>query len=167
MRGATQYGVPLEQLTDISIHAPHAGCDGGNAVDIMAALHFNPRTPCGVRLPFTLISMSSSTFQSTHPMRGATKHFGDNARPFCISIHAPHAGCDYTPPFLLFLKGIFQSTHPMRGATAKNRLSGRSNRNFNPRTPCGVRPAHLIQLPLRRFISIHAPHAGCDGSLLT
>ena len=35
-------------------------------------------------------------FQSTHPMRGATydgEIYGANSEQ--ISIHAPHAGCDY------------------------------------------------------------------------
>ena len=35
-------------------------------------------------------------------------------------------------------------------------------KNFNPRTPCGVRHAELRRLHHRSHISIHAPHAGCD-----
>ena len=34
----------------------------------------------------------------------------------------------------------FQSTHPMRGATFCFLLIRRCSYNFNPRTPCGVRP---------------------------
>ena len=33
----------------------------------------------------------------------------------------------------------FQSTHPLRGATANRRVLLLRARNFNPRTPCGVR----------------------------
>ena len=79
--------------------------------------HFNPRTPCGVRHNIASAYVTTTKFQSTHPMRGATaragsmvshqKHF--NPRTPCgvrhglglhdgrgriISIHAPHAGCD-------------------------------------------------------------------------
>ena len=56
-----------------------------------------------------------------------------------ISIHAPHAGCD-------------KPDHNDR----------QRHDDFNPRTPCGVRPA--IGGMKTRFIniSIHAPHAGCD-----
>ena len=34
--------------------------------------------------------------------------------------------------------------------------------NFNPRTPCGVRLANVLNFFGQLFISIHAPHAGCD-----
>ena len=56
-------------------------------------------------------------FQSTHPLRGATFHFFATEYHPSISIHAPLAGCDRKTP-------------------------ARSLRwqNFNPRTPCGVRP---------------------------
>ena len=124
--------------------------------------YFNPRTPCGVRLP-------------------------DEIPPWLyaeISIHAPHAGCDK----LLICAGrefsVFQSTHPMRGATEGNETllcnhayfnprtpcgvrqpaSGwqPADRDFNPRTPCGVRRQRCGGLFEGHYISIHAPHAGCD-----
>ena len=84
-------------------------------------LNFNPRTPCGVRLRLLQRQMYSCR----------------------ISIHAPLAGCDQdtvTPETLL--KG-FQSTHPLRGATSCNCVIVSINMNFNPRTPCGVRPSTL------------------------
>ena len=57
-------------------------------------------------------------FQSTHPVRGATmdKHV------------------------TAFADSQFQSTHPVRGATIFVHLFTPNERNFNPRTPCGVRP---------------------------
>ena len=61
---------------------------------VCKALHFNPRTPCGVRPDFADIYWVGDIFQSTHPMRGATKQMQILAFPF-----------------------TFQSTHPMRGAT--------------------------------------------------
>ena len=148
----------------ISIHAPHAGCDDFTFHIRHIFLHFNPRTPCGVR-PL------SSVFPL--PRRA-------------ISIHAPHAGCDHAAfqsPVKTFFR--FQSTHPMRGATSKRRYIMYRIINFNPRTPCGVRrrclpdvqilPPHFnprtpcgVRLKrgyahrLAMQISIHAPHAGCD-----
>ena len=56
-----------------------------------------------------------------------------------ISIHAPRVGCDCRP-----------------------RHTGRSRSNFNPRTPCGVRPSSILVLSLHSVISIHAPRVGCD-----
>ena len=35
--------------------------------------------------------------------------------------------------------------------------------NFNPRTPCGVRPQAWFRKPWTEPISIHAPRAGCDN----
>ena len=100
-------------------------------------------------------------FQSTHPMRGATQSRAMAHKSMKISIHAPHAGCDWLD------ECVFTKT-----------------RYFNPRTPCGVRPDTdgfddvdtLFQSthPMRGAtccqayyddsgkISIHAPHAGCD-----
>ena len=79
-------------------------------------------------------------FQSTHPMRGATLFVIVVLVQIKISIHAPHAGCDFVI------------------------LSCCSQRlNFNPRTPCGVRQADWTPNVSTDEISIHAPHAGCDS----
>ena len=90
------------------------------------------------------------------------REFGyPSPRAAAISIHAPRAGCD--PGF---------------------RLGALFHRNFNPRTPCGVRPTmrivssstaafqstHPVRGATQRReiivldgrISIHAPRAGCD-----
>ena len=94
LRGATLVGLPPGNVTGISIHAPLAGCDRGKRfgvvlgeISIHAPLagcddlirpvldtskHFNPRTPCGVRLFDTCFWIGR----------------------FWISIHAPLAGCD-------------------------------------------------------------------------
>ena len=102
-------------------------------------------------------------FQSTHPLRGATwRPHAVRPGQQQISIHAPLAGCDPRCPSC--------SVPPI---------------NFNPRTPCGVRPKLYIWTreavafqsthPLRgatasefaaavhSHISIHAPLAGCDA----
>ena len=131
----------------ISIHAPHAGCDMGNADGLATVLNFNPRTSCGVRrregtLPYRHKAISIhaphagcdpsigepsfpwAVFQSTHLMRGATAGIPVPGGLDGISIHAPHAGCD---PASLGNDGdlyLFQSTHLMRGATAGALLPG-------------------------------------------
>ena len=124
----------------ISIHAPHAGSDDTH-------LH----------APWCIIK-----FQSTLPMRGATRKMliekklkhNFNPRSPCgerpnsinttlsakfISIHAPHAGSDGIGLQEMPLPAEFQSTLPMRGATVRNTNTGGGN-----------------------DISIHAPHAGSD-----
>ena len=132
------------RLVVISIHASHAGCDAKSSIDIEAL----------------------EKFQSTHPMRDATKKRDEFDRLNAISIHASHAGCDAmsripTPKLHYFnpripcgmrrnilrsssATTIFQSTHPMRDAT----------------------PMAPSLITWRLTISIHASHAGCDGQSL-
>ena len=100
--------------------------------------NFNPRTPCGVRHWDKTEDHLDDEFQSTHPVWGATRG---------------HRSCGGCPRF--------QSTHPVWGATTPSN-SSQLPKNFNPRTPCGVRPVipHLNKLHF--FISIHAPRVGCD-----
>ena len=105
-------------------------------------------------------------FQSTHPLRDAT--LGYTAK----------SGVD----------NIFQSTHPLRDAThgryyrlqhdrdfnprtpygMRHCCYGRSTyrRNFNPRTPYGMRPWGNGRGTNNRSISIHAPLTGCDFWIL-
>ena len=81
------------------------------------------------------------SFQSTHPVWGATfstKHPGKVSK---ISIHAPRVGCDVPPWRDPSTLALFQSTHPVWGATPGRTCQHTPQRHFNPRTPCGVRPS--------------------------
>ena len=102
------------------------------------------------------------TFQSTHPLRGATQLQDDVKQYMTISIHAPLAGCDTRRGIIPSPHFLFQSTHPLRGATAREIDFVTRFSNFNPRTPCGVRPVTHEILYIVKAISIHAPLAGCD-----
>ena len=126
----------------ISIHAPREGCDGPQAALRILVRDFNPRTPRGVRpICYALHCPGHGTFQSTHPARGAT----DMA--WCPSItqkifQSTHPARGATGSFqrALSFSLRFQSTHPARGATASRSSKRRRRKNFNPRTPRGVRP---------------------------
>ena len=124
----------------ISIHAPLAGCDNRVAVVDWYYRHFNPRTPCGVRptrvmLQFVPLNFNPRTpcgvrpggiddllftwiFQSTHPLRGATRasHRRDNARHGYFNPRTP-CGVRLIRLFPAASTPPFQSTHPLRGAT--------------------------------------------------
>ena len=127
------------------------------------------------------------TFQSTHPMRGATVIYRLPWLKAPISIHAPHAGCDR--PFWDRRKNarnfnprtpcgvrpadvmtvdesrLFQSTHPMRGATECG--SGQLTRfSFQSTHPMRGATARAAYDGMTLDISIHAPHAGCDGKTM-
>ena len=139
LRGATPHEAQRRRAHDISIHAPLAGCDGCQNNIFHKILHFNPRTPCGVRLQREYRDFRKRQFQSTHPLRGATRD--DHAyQPLAvISIHAPLAGCDAGNGCCF--EPIFISIHaPLAGCDDIITDLNLSAKDFNPRTPCGVRP---------------------------
>ena len=102
-----------------------------------------------------------------------------------ISIHAPREGCDSLLVCTRSACVPFRSTPPARGATRGWVWCSPRRRNFNPRTPRGVRrpePQRLkpmsdfnprtprgVRPPTKGimlggfFISIHAPREGCDS----
>ena len=140
MRGAT-----LEEICDplihrISIHAPRAGCDGKKPWIWSNCIYFNPRTPCGVRPKWCIWSCRTLTFQSTHPVRGATgKPLKPDMHSFRISIHAPRAGCDPGSCGPVG-RGVPISIHaPRAGCDVAAAWARGRPTYFNPRTPCGVR----------------------------
>ena len=94
LRGATLYIASVFPQLTISIHAPLAGCDRCGSQQGHGRDHFNPRTPCGVRPVSTSSTVGAPIFQSTHPLRGATKVVVVVVGIDGISIHAPLAGCD-------------------------------------------------------------------------
>ena len=146
MRGAT--AVPDHgqfSPTNISIHAPHAGCDLNHEEKYKTYINFNPRTPCGVRHTQPLDYWHLSQFQSTHPMRGATRKayrvWGEvvdfNPRTPC-GVRRAEVYCQETR----------RHFNPRTPCGVRRRYSQKSNDsdNFNPRTPCGVRPLSSVVL---------------------
>ena len=156
----------VSAATLISIHAPRAGCDRGAPYQRCRRARFQSTHPVrGATSADSRPVTSAAIFQSTHPVRGATTvQLGLICRRH-ISIHAPRAGCD---------SSLCGSVSP--------------SKNFNPRTPCGVRQVPCVAdanrtlfqsthpvrgaTPVDLFprdppapISIHAPRAGCDALL--
>ena len=123
---------------------------------------FNPRTPCGVRLQSSTGQSPDNKFQSTHSLRSATIGNWPGSLISQVSIHALLAECDETT-----LRDVIWQV------------------GFNPRTPCGVRPAtgracaivsafqstHSLRSATDIFrgtgdgtkVSIHALLAECDS----
>ena len=127
MRGATREQDHGRPRGGISIHAPRAGCD-------FAFGHAIAQQP---------------TFQSTHPVRGATRSaWTERSRWRNISIHAPRAGCDCIHRRDRMRGSDFNPRTPC-GVRLRFRRSLQARRYFNPRTPCGVR-----QLLSRQFFSV-------------
>ena len=123
----------------ISIHAPRVGCDVRPTLWSRPTSHFNPRTPCGVRQPLLPNRAKRTIFQSTHPVWGATLCDVLRRPVRDISIHAPRVGCDQIDKRTQ--QRWYISIHaPRVGCDCRGRYVRRSRNNFNPRTPCGVRP---------------------------
>ena len=78
----------------ISIHAPRAGSDYTGWGLRHRPVDFNPRSPCGERRGQRRKGAGHEKFQSTLPVRGATKICSFTAINLIISIHAPRAGSD-------------------------------------------------------------------------
>ncbi len=105
-----------------------------------------------------------------------------------ISIHAPYAGSDawkrhgpthsydFNPRSLcgerlpkiveMLLMILFQSTLPMRGATIRSASPGRPGEKFQSTLPMRGATSNYYGWTPALEISIHAPYAGSDTSLL-
>ncbi len=146
--------------------------------------YFNPRAPCGAR-PFRAICASRPfIFQSTRPVWGATLAKDSTRFAVLISIHAPRVGRDKLLLCSPIAPRIFQSTRPVWGATGSATKRFAILNYFNPRAPCGARPAKgvgtfgtslfqstrpvwgatvVCRSPANTpMISIHAPRVGRD-----
>ncbi len=186
-RGATIKCAGLDNLSQISTHAPLAGSDIFRRDSLMSVQHFNPRSPRGERPHETLIPLLRFLFQPTLPSRGATspsgtcrgisrdfnprsprgERQGHNLFPCnrCrISTHAPLAGSDIWSAFELSLN-IFISTHaPLAGSDDESIRLDFYTKNFNPRSPRGERHQEFDPWKDQLEISTHAPLAGSDSS---
>ena len=143
------------------------------------------RPPFGERRNAFSLGWILSIFQSTPPMRGATKagfKMPETTEEFQST--PPMRGA--TQSMMLYFRSriVFQSTPPMRGATKELLILAQDGNisihaphagsdhvflhtplwyeYFNPRPPCGER-RHKATGKIQCFvISIHAPHAGSD-----
>ena len=135
--------LPMTSTYSISIHAPRVGCDAATGAGAEKVFqNFNPRTPCGVRQHLHPVLVGQSGISIHAPRVGCDPQPCQplNHHPH-ISIHAPRVGCD-----ALHQHGRNPcqpiSIHAPR--VGCDLVQARENQalldDFNPRTPCGVRP---------------------------
>ena len=142
--------------------------------------NFNPRAPCGARLSASRRLLPASAGISIHaPLAGrdgSTQTTGGSryisihaplagrddsgsivlgGKVNIISIHAPLAGRDEAAVLYLFRQSAFQSTRPLRGATVCRVSHCGWICYFNPRAPCGARPA-LVQMRTRHVFEFQS-----------
>ncbi len=147
----------------ISIHAPRVGGDRPHGRRFQRGHYFNPRPPCGGRLPRGEVMMMFGSFQSTPPVWGATMRICEFLGCSPISIHAPRVGGDISWHRANHSNYMI-SIHAPRvgGDLVRLRWFSPFSANFNPRPPCGGRPADGPAGADRKGISIHAPRVGGD-----
>ena len=145
MRGATRRQKDHGAESAVSIHAPHAGRDPPSALWLPRTERFNPRAPCGARLVDGDSFALFRRFQSTRPMRGATRRVLHLPLGEFVSIHAPHAGRD--PCRQLHQDEIRVSIHAPHAGRDPCSVQKRSGFcGFNPRAPCGARQRRAFLL---------------------
>ena len=133
----------LRQGAGISIHAPRVGGDRLRGSPSVSVQHFNPRPPCGGRPSRPFSVPPSSVFQSTPPVWWAT--FGQvfAGEEIGISIHAPRVGGDVFD--LIERAHNLISIHaPRVGGDPCEAIMIGGRYDFNPRPPCGGRPASAV-----------------------
>ena len=158
LRGATRPQNPAWKRT--AYFNPRSPC--GERPRLAPECHrfryFNPRSPCGERLMETPRNSDNYDISIHAPLAGSDSLVFLCLCVVLISIHAPLAGSDQRGYHAIALATI--SIHaPLAGSDHKTRYPKRGNTHFNPRSPCGERPApettHLIRygfqstLPLR------------------
>ena len=124
----------------ISIHAPREGSDPIAPKTNANPINFYPRSPRGERHSASHRHLSSTSFLSTLPARGATSKKTLQGIRSVISIHAPREGSDGWPRVFLAME-----------------------LHFYPRSPRGERHVAGHRLHLQLLISIHAPREGSDS----
>ena len=125
--------------------------------------YFNPCAPCGARRRRFGVARAAAGFQPTRPLRGATPHVLQVSGVGCISTHAPLAGRDRIARTLFPSVSVFQPTRPLRGATVLPLLHDRAVR-ISTHAPLAGRDPRRTRVLLSQFISTHAPLAGRDHS---
>ena len=109
----------------ISTHVPRAGDDLVMLAVRFIILHFNPRPPCGRRLPsWEVHQQIRAKFQPTSPVRETTRS---------------EAAGQLEP-------GAFQPTSPVRETTRSGCRPVNAGKDFNPRPPCGRRLCRMACL---------------------
>ena len=160
VRGATAIERVQNCAADVSIHAPRAGRDRASRALPKPYPCFNPRAPCGARRINRKDGDMHIKFQSTRPVRGATRP----SSPFPLAV--PFQS---TRPVRGATRGCgssacpqeFQSTRPVRGATSDScRVRRRSCVSIH--APRAGRDIVKVQLADEVRVSIHAPRAGRD-----
>ena len=130
------------------------------------AFHFNPRTPRGVRRGAAVDVWTPGPISIHAPREGCDLCLCRRlTSTITISIHAPREGCDVITKFRRSLERDFNPRTP-RGVRREVLDNGVVvHGNSNPRTPRGVRPRRKgLHWITDRFQSTHPARGATAGS---
>ena len=143
------------ELSAISIHAPRAGRD--LTVRLSAALGVisihAPRA--GRDLTANIRAHTLAIFQSTRPVRGATKPTQVGGTSCMISIHAPRAGRDLTGTGTTWI-GLISIHAPRAGRDSKTAQNSSRNFVITDNKGCSLLTLHRLSWCFCRGIGISA-----------
>ena len=162
VRGATRSGLCGDRPQwHFNPRAP-CGARPTRAVRFCIPCYFNPRAPCGARLRRYPPREKKHKFQSTRPVRGATRAHLRAAGGVHISIHAPRAGRDAAANAT---NAIPPNFNPRAPCGARQRSSHRRCRDtyFNPRAPCGARLVDIYGEDAQGTFQSTRPVRGATG----
>ena len=140
---------------------PVRGATSPFGAGLIISANFNPRAPCGARLPF-FVRLLCIVGISIHAPRAGRDPDSQHSPTYKIDFN-PRAPCGarQVKGQATLKQSVFQSTRPVRGATwLENDLllvtKFQSTRPVRGATQRGLRPPPMSE------ISIHAPRAGRD-----
>ena len=157
LRGATSESEQKRASGGISIHAPLTGSDPLRRAYKKRRNHFNPRSPYGERQVGMIWDNRNFKFQSTLPLRGATRGCPCFLEVVMISIHAPLTGSDQeNSPFIA---AVLISIHaPLTGSDVYVISCIGGVDDFNPRSPYGERQPVGSRLRMMRYFNPRSPY---------
>ena len=106
----------------ISIHAAREGGDTPNSLCCFMSQTFQSTPPVKAATRTTCTMLHGLKFQSTPPVKAATRRGRMLIISHRISIHAAREGGDQRLPFRIGIIIGFQSTPPVKAATPSSRL---------------------------------------------
>ena len=140
LRGAT-WSVPCRPSSWCNFN-PHSPCGERQKIPHrpLRLHYFNPHSPCGERPTGWGAYRIRHEFQSTLPLRGATRRTRAASRHLSISIHTPLAGSDRARTDRWSRQRISIHT-PLAGSDFGFDSRAQCRWYFNPHSPCGERRA--------------------------
>ena len=131
-------------------------------VRVAGLSYFNPHSPCGERPSTAVAANALVEFQSTLPLRGATRAGRRPAHNAVISIHTPLAGSDEAVESRETHDEISIHT-PLAGSDLTWTIPPETTIKISIHTPlAGSDLAVDVPVALLHVISIHTPLAGSD-----